>query len=511
LSHATRFATLFAVSSLCAFGQFSLAFLQPLLTASNGAKGVLSAAPGTFIAIKSRGPTFPADLSTVLIDLTIADQTFHLPAVEPPDKSSLQVWAVIPIDAPLGSATIKVQAFSGVNYPPAIQIEAIAPGIFTRNNLGYGLASALDKDGAPIRLTNAAQPGHEVSLYATGLGGLTTSDVSVEIAGEQAVVMFAGPQGYPGLDQINLVVPQDAFQGCYVPVVLRVQGVASNMATLSIGSDPGSCAHPFGLTPSELAILDEGGSLLLAHVTVSSHDGPEDTWDWKEVGQVSFPRADANQLYALSGPQMPEQQYFSCPALIDGADAEVRVDNPDVGGAITMTGPRGKQLILTKPYAVTAPPLEAPFFAPGLWQMSAPGGADILGFSQSFLLPPGPSSLNVKRWDVLPLDRDWQLTWNRDGFGLTDILTIQLGGGSIIHNGVTVPNPKLICRTPAWAGRLIISQEQLAALRTGPNLLVTVGPNPVARPLFRLMLSDGTTIPGYADYTFSTAFQVRFE
>ncbi len=97
-------------------------------------------------------------------------------------------------------------------------------------------------------LTAAAVPDRFVSLYATGLNGALTADVTVDVAGQTVPAHYAGPQATSGMDQINFIVPKNAYLGCYVPVTIRVRGVESNPLTLSINSDPFACAHPLGLS-----------------------------------------------------------------------------------------------------------------------------------------------------------------------------------------------------------------------------------------------------------------------
>jgi uncharacterized protein (TIGR03437 family) len=57
-------------------------------------------------------------------------------------------------------------------------------------------------------------------------------DVEVRISVEEAVVQFAGahPQ-FPGICQINAVVPDRAFITGQVPLYVKVGGVPSNLVS----------------------------------------------------------------------------------------------------------------------------------------------------------------------------------------------------------------------------------------------------------------------------------------
>jgi uncharacterized protein (TIGR03437 family) len=57
----------------------------------------------------------------------------------------------------------------------------------------------------------------------------------VTIGGLDATVLYAGPQGiYPGVDQVNVVIPQSLAGGGNVPVVLSIGGVTSNTVNVTI-------------------------------------------------------------------------------------------------------------------------------------------------------------------------------------------------------------------------------------------------------------------------------------
>ena len=58
----------------------------------------------------------------------------------------------------------------------------------------------------------------------------------VTIGGVPAQVSYYGPSGYPGVYQINIVVPQSAPTGAAIPLVVTTPdgSVISNTATVSI-------------------------------------------------------------------------------------------------------------------------------------------------------------------------------------------------------------------------------------------------------------------------------------
>ena len=63
-------------------------------------------------------------------------------------------------------------------------------------------------------------------LYGTGIG---SAAVSATIGGVSANVTYSGPQGtYPGLDQVNLLIPASLAGKGQAPVVVTAAGKPSN-------------------------------------------------------------------------------------------------------------------------------------------------------------------------------------------------------------------------------------------------------------------------------------------
>jgi uncharacterized protein (TIGR03437 family) len=106
-----------------------------------------------------------------------------------------------------------------------VAVVKTAFGILTLNGTGSGDAAAFDARNNYLGLINAANPGEVVTLWGTGLGpafgdetsvGGTAGDlgsnvpITVWVGGQQAAVQYHGRSQYPGLDQLNVVVPAGA-------------------------------------------------------------------------------------------------------------------------------------------------------------------------------------------------------------------------------------------------------------------------------------------------------------
>jgi uncharacterized protein (TIGR03437 family) len=75
-----------------------------------------------------------------------------------------------------------------------------------------------------------------VELYGTGIQGRSSlPNVAASANGIPLQVLYAGPQTqYPGLDQVNVVIPRSLAGAGEVPVILTVDGQTANVVTINI-------------------------------------------------------------------------------------------------------------------------------------------------------------------------------------------------------------------------------------------------------------------------------------
>jgi uncharacterized protein (TIGR03437 family) len=164
-----------------------------------------------------------------------------------------QVNFVVPEGTAPGRASVSVATAVG-----DILVEPVAPGLFSANADGKGVAAAVAvhvrSDGsqttefvfrcgtAPGSCVAAAidlGPATEqvyLSLYGTGIRHRSgVQDVTALIGGEKAEVVYAGPQqSFAGLDQVNLRIPRSLAGRGEVPVSLAVTGRSANTVTINI-------------------------------------------------------------------------------------------------------------------------------------------------------------------------------------------------------------------------------------------------------------------------------------
>jgi len=169
-----------------------------------------------------------------------------------------QINLQIPPDAAPGAATLLVSNRTGTLTLGNVTIANVAPGLFTADANGRGLAAAVAlrvlADGSqsyesvirfdstqnkfvavPIDLGAATEQVY-LLLYGTGVRNRSAqSAVTVKVGGVDAPVSFTDAQGsLTGLDQINALLPRTLAGRGEVEVSLSADGITANAVTISI-------------------------------------------------------------------------------------------------------------------------------------------------------------------------------------------------------------------------------------------------------------------------------------
>jgi uncharacterized protein (TIGR03437 family) len=169
-----------------------------------------------------------------------------------------QVNYLLPAGLANGAATVTVTGGDGTISLGTVNIAAVAPGLFTANASGQGLAVGVvlrvRADGSqvfeplvtfdnaqqrfiavPIDLSNANEQVF-VLFFGTGLrGAVRLSDVNVQIGGTNSEVGFAGPQGdLAGLDQLNVRLSRTLIGRGEVDVALTAAGRNANVVKINV-------------------------------------------------------------------------------------------------------------------------------------------------------------------------------------------------------------------------------------------------------------------------------------
>lgn len=169
-----------------------------------------------------------------------------------------QLNYLIPTGTALGRATVTVRRDSDTLAAGALNVETVAPGLFTANASGKGVAAAIILrvkangqqsfepvarwstatsrfEGAPIEL---GQEGEQVFLLLFGTGFRahnTLADVTCTIGGQNAEVLFTGAQGdLAGLDQANIRLPRSLAGRGSVNALLGFGSATANTVSIHV-------------------------------------------------------------------------------------------------------------------------------------------------------------------------------------------------------------------------------------------------------------------------------------
>jgi uncharacterized protein (TIGR03437 family) len=244
------------VSAAGVFTSVSAATFQPgqglapgMMVAGFGSGLSSVTAPVTALPL----PTSLGGVSVIVKDSAGSEQAAPLLFVSPG-----QINYIVPSGAAPGAATVTVTNQGAAAAAGAVQIDSVAPGLFSANANGTGVAAAgairVAPDGTqtwqlvyqcgqqqgscaavPIDMGSATDDVILV-LFGTGIrGGATPPVTTATIGGVPAEVLYSGAQPtLPGLDQVNVRLPRALAGSGQVGIVLTVDGRQSNTVTVLV-------------------------------------------------------------------------------------------------------------------------------------------------------------------------------------------------------------------------------------------------------------------------------------
>ena len=217
------------------------------------------------------------------------------------DVSNNLVTGVVPSTTPLGPATVTVTYKGRTTAPLPITIVTTSVGLDTRNRVGSGPArkalnatpdtvlnvDTLSSDQPRNALNLSAKPGQRMVIWATGLGPVTFDEtqalaqelnvpVDVIVGNKLATVITENRTA--GFDLLLIQLPDDAPEGCYVPIAIRAGGVTSNVASISISATGASCSDATGLAASDIDLAQKSGQINMGTIVLTHIDFAQLGW-----------------------------------------------------------------------------------------------------------------------------------------------------------------------------------------------------------------------------------------
>jgi len=189
------------------------------------APGSLATANGQGLALTTTMNTAPYPTLVNGVSVSITDANGVNTSAPMVSISPNQITFLVPATVAPGTAQISVSTPTGTQTASNVEISTVAPALLTLNGSGLAAAQAVIVSGGkqtvqPVYTTNAtgatvASPipattsssSTYLVLFGTGISAGGTALTTATINGVNATVTFAGPSGYPGLDQVNVLLP----------------------------------------------------------------------------------------------------------------------------------------------------------------------------------------------------------------------------------------------------------------------------------------------------------------
>jgi hypothetical protein len=286
--------------------------------------------------------------------------------------------------------------------------------------------------------------------------------LQIYFGGILAKILYQGSSGYPGVNQINLTIPDTIATGCWVPLIAVSGNVASNAVTFPISKSGGACFDVVsGLSGDQVA--PQGGRTLRTGLLALIHN---DRQAANGTHQITSSTDAAFVKY--TGIYTPDNSLSpgGC-IVVDLTPVPVGAITGLDAGTLTLTGPAG--------LAVTLGPqlgIKGAFFsnlavgaipaAGGTFTFKGSGGADVGSFTSTVTLSSLLNWTNPAAASAIDRSKGLLVTWTGGNAGSY----VVIGGTS----GATTP-PRSIggykCLIPAEAGQFTVPSYILQALPAG--------------------------------------------
>lgn len=497
---------------------------------------------GPSTLIQSSAPPLAKQLGGTSIQVTVGGTALDALMIY---TYATQVAAVLPSTTPLGNGSLTLTYNNRKSASVPIRVVKTNFGLFTRSSSGTGPASVQNWTATDVKVNSpieAAHPGQVLILWGTGLGPVAyddsitpnvenlDADVHVLVGNKQAAVQYKGRSAqYPGVDQINIQLPNDVPPGCYVPIAVQAAGVVTNVGSIAITSSGTVCSDPHGISSDDLTKAASGQGQTVGWVQMMrvyfnlAISGMGVVAGKVDVGFGDFFQIDAGTAGLFQGVNAFGGVAFGT-CFVQGVNMSgfafvpTRTNRVDVGTALTLRGPGFVKTMpkersgLYEKNALGVTTVPADIFSqkqailePGSYTIDNGAGTATVGALSATLTIPSDQPALTVNWDnITTIDRskDLTVTWT-GGDASQEYMLI---GGGVFEPEMDKAQYGMVwsCVQRMDAGQLTVPSWVLSMLPPSPQDALASSLGYFRAPLLSTRKFTGKNGPDIGYFLFAT-------
>ena len=443
-----------------------------------------------------------------------------------------QIAFLVPSNTPAGTGTITVTYSGQPGAPAPVTITPSNVGIFTASSDGQGAGIVTYPDyslvsttkaancGGPNTTCGAANPGDVLIIWATGLGPVNGSDaagaglgvnmtsipLTIWLGNVPVTASYQGRSGSNiGEDQIVFTVPANAPTGCAVPLALQIGNLISNSVAMPVAPAGTRACTPAntGFTPANVVQLSSGsGPFTFGGIDLKRNDNYPGLTDQVKGQFIRFSVPSNMQPFFFSYVDDPPAGTCQVYNNLNGSNPPLNLmSGLDAGPEVTVQAPNGSKGVSGSSGTYNGT-LSATgnFFSAGTITVSAPGGADVPGFTKSVVLPAMPAMTSPAPDAPNPISvtraNGMTVTWS----GGSPEVYIELDGFSATDDTYNT-GASFVCTAPSAAGTFTVPPAVTLAMPVGAFGGIDFHPAVIPVPVTASGLTAGRLTLQYDSYT----------
>jgi uncharacterized protein (TIGR03437 family) len=477
-----------------------------LTNAGTVAQGAIFIVKGTNLADQEtttlQSVPLQTNLKNVQIRIVVSGTTTFAPLYY---ALKTQLAGILPSNTPVGAGTLAVINNGKTSSTRSITVVRSGFGLLTLNGTGTGAAAVHDQNYVLLNDANSTNPGKAVVFYGSGLGpttgnetaeqtganasgDLTSIPVSVQIGGKPAQVLYRGRTSFPGLDQINVLIPTlDAVvYGCNAAVIITTNGVQANAGTIPVTQSGSTCSSNasggensgVSITAEEVNRWISAGSQTAGGVglgrstsySIDDFNGGAVTITKQDSFSASFTRLGGADLGRMLRGELPASYSQYIPAVGSCVVYNTIPADPwplitrtalDAGSAIVSSGPSGAAVAARNNQQVggltySAKNLSNAYVNAGNYTFTGSGGPDAGAFTGNLEVLPDLVVLNNPD-DFKTINRGTSLTVRWSGGDPQTNVQVQGFSFAVTNLGAPIGSPTVfLCLASNTAGQFTV-------------------------------------------------------